>query len=157
MSCWNATVFKSCLLHFQIFNAIGQVLLQFSKFLHSTVYHFLSLVELERWLAEMRSFPHQHRRRHSSTQDTSGQGYSPDPSSRGQRGLGSRLDLVKGVAYKTLTLISTHKFCSWQLKSLPPPPWPAATWELKYLPKLNTPQPLVSDACPNTKFSSSHG
>ena len=30
--------FKSCKLHFQIFNAIGQVLFQFSKFLCSTVY-----------------------------------------------------------------------------------------------------------------------
>ena len=39
----------------------------------------------------MRSFPHQHRRQHSSAQDTSGQGYSPDPSSHGQKGLGSRL------------------------------------------------------------------
>ena len=58
---------------------IGQVLLQFSKFLRSTIHLFLSLVELERWLAEMRSFPHQHRRQHSSAQDTSGQGYSPDP------------------------------------------------------------------------------
>ena len=27
-------------------------------------------------------------------QDTSGQGYSPDPSSRGQKGLGSRLGLT---------------------------------------------------------------
>ena len=53
--------------------------------------YFLSLVQLEHWLAEIRSFPHQHRRQHSSAQDTSGQGYSPDPSSRGQKGLGSRL------------------------------------------------------------------
>ena len=53
--------------------------------------HFLSLVKLERWLAEMRSFPHQHRWQHSSAKDTSGQGYSPDPSSCSQKGLGSRL------------------------------------------------------------------
>ena len=65
-------VFKSCKLHFQIFNTIGQVLLQFSKFLRSTVYSLLSLVELKRWLAEMHSFPHQHRRQHSSAQDTLG-------------------------------------------------------------------------------------
>ena len=39
----------------------------------------------------MCSFPHQHRRQHSSAQDTSGHGYSPDPSSCGQKGLGSRL------------------------------------------------------------------
>ena len=53
--------------------------------------HFLTLVELERWLAEMHCFPHQHPRQHFRAQDTSGQGYSPDPSSRGQEGLGSRL------------------------------------------------------------------
>ena len=43
----------------------------------------------------MHSFPHQHRRWHSSAQDTSGQSYSPDPSSRGQKGLGSRLRLQR--------------------------------------------------------------
>ena len=53
----------------------------FQNFYALPYIHFLSLVELERWLAEMRSFPHQHRRQHSSAQDTSGQGYSPDPSS----------------------------------------------------------------------------
>jgi len=60
---------------------IGQVLLQFSKFLYVLPYiRFLSLVELERWLAED-SFPRQHRRQHSSIQDTSVQDFSPDPSS----------------------------------------------------------------------------
>ena len=63
----------------------------FQNFYALPYIHFLSLVELERWLAEMRSFPHQHRWQHSSAQDTSGQGYSPDPSSRGQKDLGSRL------------------------------------------------------------------
>ena len=63
----------------------------FQNFYALLYIHFLSLVELKRWLAEMRSFPHQHRRQHSSAQDTSGQGYSPDPSSRGQKDLGSRL------------------------------------------------------------------
>ena len=53
--------------------------------------HFLPLVELECWLAEMRSFPHQHRRQHSSAQDTSGQGYSRYPSLHGQKGMGFRL------------------------------------------------------------------
>ena len=47
--------------------------------------HFLSLVELKHRLAEMRSFPHQHRWQHSSAQDTSGQGYSPDPSRTARR------------------------------------------------------------------------
>ena len=63
----------------------------FQNFYALPYIHFLSLVELESWLAEMCSFPHQHRRQHSSVQDTSGQDYSPDPSSRGQKGLGSRL------------------------------------------------------------------
>ena len=45
---------------FQILNAIGQVLLEFSNFYVLPYIHFLSLVELEHWLAEMRSFPHQH-------------------------------------------------------------------------------------------------
>ena len=44
---------------------------------------FLSLIELERWLAEVIFVPsyHQHRWRRSSTQDDSGPGFSPDPSS----------------------------------------------------------------------------
>jgi len=44
---------------FQIFNAIGQVLLQFSKFLCSIVLYsrFLSLIELEHWLAEVMFLP----------------------------------------------------------------------------------------------------
>ena len=71
---------------------IGQVLYSNFQIFYVIPYiHFLSLVELERWLAEMRCFPHQHWRQHSSTQDTPRQGYSPDSSSRGQKGLGSRL------------------------------------------------------------------
>ena len=66
--------------------------------------HFLSLVELERWLAEMRFFPYQHQRQHSSAQDTSGQGYSPDTSSRGQKGLGSRLPSWCARAHAELTI-----------------------------------------------------
>ena len=56
VSCWNATIFKSCKLPFQPFGVIGQVLLQFSKFLCSTVYSLLSLAELERWLADLAFF-----------------------------------------------------------------------------------------------------
>ena len=85
-------------LHFQIFNAIGQYYSNFQNFYVLPYIHFLSSVELEHWLAEMRSFPHQYRWRHSSAQDTSGQSYSPDPSSRGQKGLGSRL----GQGYRQL-------------------------------------------------------
>ena len=48
-----------------------------SKFLRSTIYS-LPVIELEHRLAEMRSFPHQHRRWHSNTQDTSRQSYPPD-------------------------------------------------------------------------------
>ena len=53
---------------FQILNVIGQVLLQ-------PYICFLSLVELKRWLAKVMSFPHQHRQKHSSAQDTSRQGF----------------------------------------------------------------------------------
>ena len=69
---------------FQIFNAIGQVLLRFSKFLCYTVYS-LPVIGLTRmlhgWL-KWCSFLHQHRRRHSSTPDTSGQGFFLDSSSQ---------------------------------------------------------------------------
>ena len=49
VSCLSATIFKFCKLPFQIFNAIGQVLLQFSKFLCSTVY-LLSVISRTRTL-----------------------------------------------------------------------------------------------------------
>ena len=55
MSYWNAAVYKSCKLPLQIFNMIGQILLQFSKFL--LYIHFLYLVELERWLTGVAFFP----------------------------------------------------------------------------------------------------
>ena len=41
---------------FRIFNAIGQVLLQFSKFLSSTVYSPPIISQLGRWLAEVMFF-----------------------------------------------------------------------------------------------------
>ena len=66
--------------------------------------HFLSLVELEHWLAEMHSFPHQQQQQHSSAQDTSGQGYSPDPSSHGQECLGSRLPIPYSRIVKLVPL-----------------------------------------------------
>ena len=71
VSCWNVTVFKSHKLCSQIFNAIGQVidsravsstiygqvLLQFSNFHVLPYIQFLSLVELECWLADLALFP----------------------------------------------------------------------------------------------------
>ena len=85
-----------------IFRSSMQLVRYYSNFQNFYVLpniHFLSSVELERWLAKMRSFPHLHRRQHSSAQDTSGQGYSPDPSSRGQKGLGSRLSQLRVHGY----------------------------------------------------------
>ena len=88
---WGKTLLGSALLEchglwiqqtssFRIFNAICQVILQFSTFLCSTVYslpacHSNSNAIWLKWC----SFPHQHWRQHSSAQDTSRQGFSPDP------------------------------------------------------------------------------
>ena len=50
---------------------------------------------------------HQHQRQHSSTQDTSGQSYSPDPSSRNQKGLRSRL-ASSSLLYHTLSPLAVQ-------------------------------------------------
>ena len=63
MSCWNAKAFKSGKLLSRILNVIGQVLFQswipgLVSNLHVLQYtHFLSLVELKCWLANVRFFP----------------------------------------------------------------------------------------------------
>ena len=47
----------------------------------STFYHIFASCSNAGWL-KWCSFPHQHWRQHSSAQDPSGQGFSPDPSSQ---------------------------------------------------------------------------
>ena len=72
----------------------------------------------------MRSFPHQHRRQHSSAQDTSGQGYSPDRSSRGQKGLGSRLPTDHVTSHGMIKLETTEAsvlLCAYQCYAPLPP------------------------------------
>ena len=72
MSCWNATVLNPANFIFRSSTRLVRYYSNFQNFYILLYIHFLSLVELECWLAEMHSFPHQHRWQHSSAQDTSG-------------------------------------------------------------------------------------
>ena len=77
VSRWNAMDFKYSELHFQIliFNATGQILLQFENF------HSLPVIRRTQnagWLM-WHSFSHQHLRQHSSAQEISRKCFSPDP------------------------------------------------------------------------------
>ena len=89
VSCWNAKAFKSGKLLSRILNVLFQ-----SSNLHVLQYtHFLSLVELKRWLTNVTFFP-------SSTPTTGFQHsrlfrvrFFTTPS-HGQKGLGSRLTLT---------------------------------------------------------------
>ena len=73
---WGITLPGSVLLEWQflnpanfIFRSSTRLVRYYSNFQNFYVLlyiHFLSLVELKRWLAKMHSFPHQHRRQHSS-------------------------------------------------------------------------------------------
>jgi len=78
---------------FQIFNTIGQALLQSSKFLFDHIYPFITTWTLVGWCGVLSlintdsSIP--------ALKTLPGQGFSPDPSCSCQNGLGSRLPLYR--------------------------------------------------------------